>query len=143
AALPLFGLGQLMLPAADPARRSYGFRLLAVYVASALALLLTTSFLGLRRYLRQRKLKMPVKMTATWLSMGLGLIVTIMLVCVLLPRPNSQYALNDVIDRVASSAQKASRYAVLRSDSGRGEGRTGEDRNRAPDAERRGGEGSA
>ncbi len=55
AALPLFGIGQHWVPAADVGRRRYVFSLLLVYVASALALLVTTSFLGLRRYLRQRR----------------------------------------------------------------------------------------
>ena len=47
----------------DPSSRSFVFRLLVIYVASGMALLLATSFLGLRRYLRQRKLQMPLEMT--------------------------------------------------------------------------------
>ena len=48
AAIPLFGLGQTLLP---PTHRGMGFLLLCIYVASALALLMTTSFLQMRRYL--------------------------------------------------------------------------------------------
>ena len=59
AALPLFGIGQHWVPAAEVGRRRYVFALLLVYVASGLALLVTTSFLGLRRYLRQRRVEMP------------------------------------------------------------------------------------
>ncbi|NOZ40919.1 MAG: hypothetical protein GXP24_11940, partial [Planctomycetes bacterium] len=55
AALPLFGIGQKWIPAGDVGRRQYAFGLLAVYVAAGLTLLVTTSFLGLRRYLRQRR----------------------------------------------------------------------------------------
>ena len=62
AALPLFGIGQHWIPAAEAGRRRYVFSLLLVYVASALALLVTTSFLGLRRYLRQRRIEMPAPM---------------------------------------------------------------------------------
>ncbi len=46
AALPLFGLGQALIPPADLARRRNCFWLLAVYVASALALLLMPRFRG-------------------------------------------------------------------------------------------------
>src|SRR5262249_28163183 len=70
AALPLFGLGQSMVPSLDAARRRYVFLLLLAYVAAGLGLLLTTSFLGLRRYLRQRKLEMPLTMTGVWLGVG-------------------------------------------------------------------------
>src|SRR5262249_23137892 len=66
AALPLFGLGQAQIPAEETARRASAFWLLCIYVASGLGLLLTTSFLGLRRYLRQRKLNMPKAITAAW-----------------------------------------------------------------------------
>src|SRR5205823_863012 len=70
AALPLFGLGQSLIPPEEDGRRRYTFWLLTVYVASGLGLLLTTCFLGLRRYLRQRRLKMPAAMTGTWLTVG-------------------------------------------------------------------------
>src|SRR5687768_6095974 len=70
AALPLFGIGQHWIPASDVDRRRYAFGLLAVYVAAALCLLVTTSFLGLRRYLRQRRVEMPAPMAATWVSLG-------------------------------------------------------------------------
>ena len=42
--------------------------------ASGLGLLLTTTLLGLRRYLRQRKLQMPGAMTGLWLGIGGALI---------------------------------------------------------------------
>jgi hypothetical protein len=93
AALPLFGIGQHWIPASDSARRRYAFGLLAVYVASALALLVTTSFLGLRRYLRQRRVEMPGPMAATWVSLGGALILLVMFLAALLPRPAAEYAL--------------------------------------------------
>jgi len=49
AALPLFGLGQSLIPVEAEARRQYAFWLMTVYVGSGLGLLLTTSFLGMRR----------------------------------------------------------------------------------------------
>ena len=70
AALPLFGIGQHWIPAADVGRRRYAFFLLLVYVAAALSLLVTTSFLGLRRYLRQRRIEMPAPIAATWVALA-------------------------------------------------------------------------
>jgi len=123
AALPLFGIGQLFIPATNVESRAYGFQLLAVYVASALGLLLTTSFLGLRRYLRQRKLQMPVAMTGTWIGMGAGLAVALMLLALLIPRPQGDYTLTALIEKLDSKVRDASRLAVLGGDKGKGEGR--------------------
>jgi hypothetical protein len=93
AALPLFGIGQRWIPSGDVGRRRYAFSLLAVYVFAALALLVTTSFLGLRRYLRQRRIEMPPAMAATWVGLGLALILAIMFAAAILPRPAAEYAL--------------------------------------------------
>ena len=90
AALGLFGLGQLLIPASNPAARLSAFQYLFVYVASALGLLLTTSFLGLRRYLRQRGLQMPSDMAGMWLGIGAIMIVVLLLFCVVLPRPGAE-----------------------------------------------------
>jgi hypothetical protein len=92
AALPLFGVGQHWIPASDVGRRRYAFGLLAVYVAAGLSLLVTTSFLGLRRYLRQRNVEMPAPMAAAWVSLGGALILLVMFVAALLPRPAAEYA---------------------------------------------------
>lgn len=91
ATLPLFGFGQLFIPATDVGRRRYIFLLLVVYVASALGLLLTTSFLSLRRYLRQRQLEMPLAMTSSWLLAGGILLVATIAVAAILPRPAAEY----------------------------------------------------
>jgi hypothetical protein len=80
AALPLFGLGQALIPVTAGDRRTYVFWLMVIYVGSGLGLLLTTSYLGLRRYLRQRKLSVPVSLTAAWLVMGSLLIATMLLI---------------------------------------------------------------
>lgn len=93
AALPLFGIGQSWIPASDVDRRRYAFGLLAVYVAAGLSLLVTTSFLGLRRYLRQRNVEMPAPMAVTWVSLGAVLILVVMFAAALLPRPSAEYAL--------------------------------------------------
>jgi hypothetical protein len=118
-ALPAFGVGQLMIPSANTIGRRYGFALLLVYVGSALGLLLTTSFLGLRRYLRQRHLQMPPAMAASWVSLGASLAIGILLVCVLLPRPNARYSLTALVNKIGSPEQKSSDRWLL--DDGSGE----------------------
>lgn len=123
AALPLFGFGQLMIPIEKTASRAWAFKLLWVYVASGLALLVTTSFLGLRRYLRQRRLRMPTPVTATWLGMGGGLILAIMMLCILLPRPNANYSMAQLIDNVSSKVKQASKNALMKGEAGEGDGK--------------------
>jgi hypothetical protein len=104
--LPLFGLGQALIPAQNLAGRRYGFTLLGIYLAAALGLLLLTSFLGLRRYLRQRYLEMPAAMSATWITMGSVLGLAILIGCILLPRPNADWSLTAMIDRIGDPPQK-------------------------------------
>jgi len=93
AALPLFGLGQWFLPAPS---REYAFGLLVIYVATALALLLSTSFLGLRRYLRKRRLEMPLEMTTVWLTVGCLIIIAVLTVSLLIPRPGAEVAVSQL-----------------------------------------------
>lgn len=107
--LPLFGLGQLFISAAETGRRRYIFLLLLIYVASALGLLLTTSFLSLRRYLRQRNLEMPVAMTSAWLGVGAILIVVTLAASALLPRPAAEYEVARLPVVFGSPGQKAHR----------------------------------
>jgi hypothetical protein len=105
AALPIFGLGQRLIPASDMNRRAYVFVLLTVYVASALALLVTTSFLGLRRYLRQRHIEMPTPIAITWIVTGGLLLMGVLLVAMLLPRPYAEYAVSQIPWQVRSPAE--------------------------------------
>lgn len=94
AALPLFGVGQWWIPAGDVGRRQYAFSLLFVYVAAGLSLLVTTSFLGLRRYLRQRNVEMPAPMAGNWVGIGAVLIALVMFLALLIPRPSAEYAIS-------------------------------------------------
>ena len=87
-------------------RRS-AFWLLCIYVASGLGLLVTTSFLGLRRYLRQRRLEMPLEMAGVWLSLGAAMIVALLVVCTLLPRPNAEYSVTHLSFQIGSSDRLA------------------------------------
>ena len=96
AALPLFGIGQWFIPSEQLELRRQAFWLLVVYVSSGLGLLLNTSFLGLRRYLRQRNLQMPTEMAATWLGTGVLLILAVLLFVSLLPRPSAEYSVAQI-----------------------------------------------
>jgi len=109
AALPLFGLGQSLIPPVDVERRRYAFWLMSIYVGSGLGLLVTTSFLNLRRYLRQRNLQMPTAMTGVWLTGGVLIITVLLLVGALVPRPNAEYPLVDLGGLVASNQLEKSR----------------------------------
>jgi hypothetical protein len=128
AALPLFGLGQALIPPEPEheARRRYVFWLMVCYVGSGLGLLLTTSYLGLRRYLRQRKLQMPVAMTGMWLGLGAALILVLMIVGALIPRPYGEYQLTDFTP-LGSKERTASKYALKTDSSGKEQGRASTD----------------
>jgi hypothetical protein len=126
AALPLFGLGQALIPAEDVERRNTSFWLMVVYVACGLSLLLTTCFLSLRRYLRQRRLQMPKAMTGVWLTVGGMLIAALLLLGALLPRPNAEYSLFSW-SAAKSPERGASKYAMKGGKAGKGEGRPGAD----------------
>lgn len=115
AALPLFGLGNLFLSQASVETRRYAFQLLVIYVGSAIGLLITTSFLNIRRYLRQRDLEMPVSMTARWLGMGLLIGLAILVVCTILPRRNPEYSVTQLRwaqIEIGSPKQKPNTVAV-------------------------------
>ncbi len=126
AALPLFGLGQALIPAEDTERRQSSFWLLIVYVGCGLSLLLTTCFLSLRRYLRQRRLQMPKAMTGVWLTVGGLLIAALLLLGALLPRPNAEYSLF-TMTAAKSPKRGASKYAMKGGKAGEGQGRPGAD----------------
>lgn len=91
-ALPLFGLGQAIIPVESEGRRREVFWLMVLYVGCSLGLLLTTCFLGLRRYLRQRKTEMSASMTGVWLVVGGTLVVVLLVIGALLPRPHAEYS---------------------------------------------------
>jgi hypothetical protein len=97
AALPLFGLGQTLIPEADEDMRRSAFQLLLLYVASGLSLLLLTSFLGLRRYLRNRSIAMPLGMSGIWLGIGLLIIGGLMVFSMLMPRPGQPWVVSEAV----------------------------------------------
>jgi hypothetical protein len=125
AALPLFAVGQSLIDPDDADRRRATFLQVVVFIAGFLGLLATTSLLGLRRYLRQRKATMPGSLTAGWLGLGAGLIVLFVVVGAVLPRPHSETPLFG-LQRAGTAEREASKYAQLSDSAGKGEGNEGE-----------------
>ena len=110
AAIPLFGIGQFLMKS-DPATWSAAVQFLALYLFSSLSLLVTTSFLGLRRYLRQRQVDMPRDVSVAWLAGGLMIIGVILSAAYLAPLPGSALASFEVPDFLSSDKQHtASQY---------------------------------
>jgi len=123
AALPLFGVGQALLPAADAWRREVAFTCLWFYLLSAFGLLLTTSFLGLRRYLRQRRIQMPASIALSWLNRGTLMAVGMLLIGLLLPRPDAAYSLPALAERIGGRPVAASDMAASAGKPGTGPGK--------------------
>jgi hypothetical protein len=133
AALPLFGFGQHWIPVAELGRRRYVFALLLVYVAAALALLVTTSFLNLRRYLRQRRVEMPLATAGTWGGVGAALIVVVMLLAALVPRPGAEIALSRVPwQESTAETARATQTSVIQDAGGKGKSETAADGESTP-----------
>jgi hypothetical protein len=126
AALPLFGLGQALIPVEAVERRRYVFWLMLIYLGSGLGLLLTTCFLGLRRYLRQRKLPMPPAMAAVWMTVGVTLILLLLAAGAFLPRPEPEYPLFDFgLTQRSEEGREGSRKAQLKDSAGKDRGEPG------------------
>jgi hypothetical protein len=120
ASLPIFGLGQFFVPAEED-RRAWLFIYFLAYIASGMGLLLATSFLNLRRYLRRRKVKMPGAMTATWLTTGAILIAILTAAAAVLPLPVAGLkAMRG--STTAQSNLRASKNAILKDSGVQGEG---------------------
>lgn len=120
AALPLFGVGQAMIPASNIEGRRYAFWMLTIYVGCGLGMLLTTSFLGLRRYLRGRRLHMPTSMTALWLGLGAAMILSMMVLsAVLLPRPEAEYHVSQLLGWATSKERDANKTHFFEGSSGK------------------------
>jgi hypothetical protein len=110
---------------------------MTVYVACGLGLLLTTCFLGLRRYLRQKRLQMPAAMTGVWLTSGATVVVVLLVLGALLPRPSAEYSLLDFVDPAGSAKRKANRIAFKGESPGEDRGDPGATR---PDGKEPGGQ---
>ena len=126
-ALPVFMLGQALIPAADQSRRWSTLVEMAVFVGSGLGLLMSTSLLGLREYLRERNARLPLTPLLAWLGFGAGLIVFGLAVSALLPRPHQEWNGLPELTKSSNRERESSPYAW------RDDGESG--RNRDPDSD--------
>ena len=111
AAVPLFGLGQFLGQHSAPEQAQFRFLMLLIYIASCLGLLMATSLLQLRKYLRQRQIAMPAQMAGNWLIGGTIMVVVLLLVCQVLPRPAAEYGVVESLTTwVQLKQQQASRW---------------------------------
>ncbi|MER3417151.1 MAG: hypothetical protein C4297_13210 [Gemmataceae bacterium] len=111
AALPIFGLGQTLIPLEEAPRRRYGFYLLVVHLLAATLLLALTSLLGIRRYLRQKGVTPPGRMTVAWTVTALTIAVGCLLVAMIPPRPDEVN--QSWMAYVQSLKRSASPYAIV------------------------------
>ena len=51
--------------------------------------MVTTSFLGLRRYLRQRRVEMPRDVSIAWLAGGLAMVAAVLMIAYVVPLPGT------------------------------------------------------
>ena len=128
ATLPLFGLGQIAMGSRDASETST-FPLLITYLLAATGLLLSTSFLGLRRHLRQRSLKMPGGIAIKWITSGAKIAALIFLCALLIPRPGVGLAWSGLSGSIDHSIQKASALALKFNPAGTGKGQEGSENN--------------
>ncbi len=142
AAVPLFGFGQTLLPADDLTARHRTFVYLFCYLAGALGLLITTSFLGLRRYLRQRYVTMPGKIALGWIQTGAIAAVMVLCLALLLPRPGAHEAWRTLRYHVDNQLRRASDYAMRFNPHGSGSGRASDQESPNGKSEDKSGSGS-
>lgn len=109
AALPLFGVGQFVLRN-DPQVWFRAQLMLALYLFASLSLLVTTSFLNLRRYLRQRDVDMPGDVTVAWLAGGVGLVAALLMLAFLAPLPGTALASLSMPKFLSSDEMSASSW---------------------------------
>ena len=85
-ALPLFGLGQLVIKSSID--RRWAFTYLFVYLLSSLFLLVLISLLSLRKYLRERGVPMETAFAIRWLAVGMTSVFVVLFLLSMLPIPS-------------------------------------------------------
>ena len=107
-AFPVFGLGQWFV---RPEASSWIYLLFALYFGSALGLLLTTSLLGLERYLAKRNVHIPAPIARSWMLVGGAFALAVMLLVSLVPKPGGSSTISDAFAALTSPLKNTSDWA--------------------------------
>ena len=99
-ALPLFGLGPLIIQ--NPDDRSWAFKCLFLYLLCSLCLLVLIALLSLRKYLRERGVPMETSFAIRWLAIGMLSVFAMLCVLSLLPLPGKSLLSMDMPFRITS-----------------------------------------
>ncbi len=108
-AFPVFGIGQWFV---QQESKSWIYVLFAVYLGSTLGLLMTTSLLGLERYLSQRNLHVPAAVGRNWLIVGSLFALLVVLTVMLLPRTGGSDSVNQLLAMFTSPDRSSSKLAI-------------------------------
>ena len=114
-AFPIFGFGQWFV---QPDSKIQAFLLFSIYLGSTLCLLMTTSLLGLERYLAKRQLHVPNDVAANWLIVGGVFAALITVLVLLLPKPASSNSIQDWLAMFTSPSRETSKLAMGDNDDG-------------------------
>ena len=112
AAFPIFGFGQWFAQADSDWGYRWIFLLFAVYLGSALGLLMLTSLMGLERYLKKRGADLPTAVSINWVGVGTVFALIVMVVMMLLPSPNISNGWQDTLAFLVTKNKETSRLAV-------------------------------
>ena len=108
-ALPLFGLGQMLIRNADDQRWASTF--LFFYLLSSLFLLVLIALLSLRKYLRERGVPMETTFALRWLAIGMLSVFAALCLLMLLPLPTQSFLAMDLPFQITSRDDlKANRW---------------------------------
>ena len=108
-AFPIFGFGQWFVRTESV---TWVYLLFATYFAAALGLLLTTSLLGLERYLVRRGVSVPVPIARNWIVVGGTFALAVMLLVSLLPKPAGSSSIQNALAALTSPVRKTSKLAA-------------------------------
>ena len=107
-AFPVFGFGQWFV---ESGGRWWTFVLFAIYLGATLSLLMTTSLLGLERYLSKRKLHVPTPIARNWVITGGTFAALVMLIVIFVPKPPSAGWSNDLAALFQSQQRDGKKFA--------------------------------
>lgn len=110
--LPAFAIGQWLVPADYPGGFGFAKWLFAVHLAAGLGLMMTTSLLGLQRYLIRRRIGLPGDVARTWIIAGIGIVAVIMVLVWVTPQVRAQSRFQGSLNWLTARERPSDRGAV-------------------------------